>query len=417
MKQTIKILELFGGIGAPRKALTNCGFNVKTIGYVEWWTWAAAAYNALFDNNYQPTDVKTWNLNVDLLFHGSPCQDWSNAGKKDLRTGRSLLYLRTLAIIKELKTKPKYIIWENVIGLISEKHQSYFQHYLKELTELGYTNTWKILNAKDFGIPQSRKRVFVVSIRNDLPQTFNFDNLPTQPMQSLLNFINIHETDVSYFIKSQSMQKAVTTGRVKIIDQYVNTITTKQDRWNNAGALPVPLTNECWEIKEYQDFKNFITIPRNSDGKLINGSYNRFWKINAYTGTVAATNPLKIAIPIVVKNQDHKSKMLITNDQHADETGLTTIPTIITNNSFIIPAINPIPHISIFMINNKPYHLRILTPKETWLLMGFTNQDFAKVQHIPKTHLYHMAGNSIVVPVLEAIFKELLKDFASNAIH
>ena len=100
--KTIKVLELFGGIGAPRKALENIGFNVKTIGYVEWWTLPVQAYNKLFNNDYQPEDVRNWNLDVDLLVHGSPCQDWSNAGKQDLTTGRSLLYLRTLEIIKEL---------------------------------------------------------------------------------------------------------------------------------------------------------------------------------------------------------------------------------------------------------------------------------------------------------------------------
>lgn len=530
----IKVLELFGGIGAPRKALENLGFDVKTIDYVEIWPWAVKGYNLIFNNNFNTQDVKTWNLDIDLLFHGSPCQDWSNAGKQDLSTGRSLLYKKTLEIIKKLNPKPKYIIWENVLGLISKKHKQYFDIYLNELENLGYTNTWKVLNAKDFGIPQSRNRVFVISIRNDINQTFNFDNLKTKEMQPLLNFINIHETDSTYFIKSQSMQKAVAAGRVRIINDFANTVTTKQDRWNNAGALAVPLIikkyeqgkvkvenltsfntdnyvtltdqdkalvktlqsnnrckiavpinnqgfnsngktninlndfmqesyvydstnpnttvgtittnikqskiaipiqNECLEIKEYQDSTNFLVLPRNSDGAVINGAYNRVWKIskyNAYTGTVAASNPLKVAIPVLEVNKNFDYKMSdgskrpigqinkegkitipITNNHSQNKIGVSVIPTITTNGNVkvIIPAISPIPEIPIFIIDSKPYHLRILTPKETWLLMGFTNNDFEKVKDMPKTHLYHMAGNSIVVPVLEAIFSELLKDW------
>ncbi|MGL5268894.1 MAG: DNA cytosine methyltransferase [Spiroplasma sp.] len=188
----LKVLELFGGIGAPRQALENLGVKYKIIDYVKWWPWAVKAYNQMFDNNYKPEDVKDWNLNIDLLFHGSPCQDWSNAGGRDLTKGRSLLYLRTLEIIeKELHPKPKYIVWENVPGLISKKFKPYFQYYLNKLTEFGYTNYWKVLNAKDFGLPQSRNRVFVVSIRNDIKQEFNFENLKTKPMKPLLEFIDI----------------------------------------------------------------------------------------------------------------------------------------------------------------------------------------------------------------------------------
>lgn len=153
----IKVLELFGGIGAPRQALENLKIDFKIIDYVEWWPWAVKAYNQMFDNSYKAEDVRDWNLNVDLLFHGSPCQDWSNAGLRDLSKNRSLLYLRTLEIIeKELNPKPKYIIWENVPGLISKKFKPYFQYYLDKLVELGYKNYWKVLNAKDFGLPQSR---------------------------------------------------------------------------------------------------------------------------------------------------------------------------------------------------------------------------------------------------------------------
>ena len=127
MKNKIKLLELFGGIGAPRKALENIGYEVKSIDYVEILPQAVKAYNELFDNSYKPQSVLDWNLNVDMLVHGSPCQDFSTAGLNDLSSGRSILYERTLEIVEKLlNPRPKYIIWENVVGLL---HKNNIKHF------------------------------------------------------------------------------------------------------------------------------------------------------------------------------------------------------------------------------------------------------------------------------------------------
>lgn len=80
----LKILELFGGIGAPRKALENLGYDIKSIDYVEILPYAVQAYNSIFDNNYDPQNIVGWNLNPDVLIHGSPCQDWSKNGKYEI---------------------------------------------------------------------------------------------------------------------------------------------------------------------------------------------------------------------------------------------------------------------------------------------------------------------------------------------
>lgn len=174
----INLLELFGGIGAPRKALENLGVDVKSIDYVEILPYAVKAYNAIFNNDYKPQDIKLWNLNVDILIHGSPCQDFSCAGLNDLTTGRSILYQKTLDIIEyDLIPRPKVIIWENVKALIQGKNAEHFAHYLSEMERLGYNSYYSILNSIEFGIPQNRERVFVISIRKDLKVKFDFDKL------------------------------------------------------------------------------------------------------------------------------------------------------------------------------------------------------------------------------------------------
>lgn len=103
MKGTTNILELFGGVGAPRRALELCGLNVKSIDYVEILPYAVMAYNNIFDISYKPQNIINWNMDVDILIHGSPCQDFTKEGKNDINTGRSILYNRTLEIIESVE--------------------------------------------------------------------------------------------------------------------------------------------------------------------------------------------------------------------------------------------------------------------------------------------------------------------------
>ena len=168
----IKILELFGGIGACSKALERLGIDYEIADYVEINKYAVASFNAMHNTNFEPQDIKEWNkdIEVDLIMHGSPCQDFSLAGKqaggdKDSGTRSSLMY-ETLRIVNKLK--PKYVIWENVKNLISKKHKHNFDAYIEEMNNLGYNSYYQVLNAKDYGIPQNRERVFTISIRKDL---------------------------------------------------------------------------------------------------------------------------------------------------------------------------------------------------------------------------------------------------------
>ena len=164
----IKILELFGGIGALTKAFKRLGIPHKVVDYVEIDKYAVASYNAMNNTNFEPQDICEWDkdIEVDLIMHGSPCQDFSISGKGaggDEGSGtRSSLMYETIRIVKKLK--PKYVIWENVKNLLSKKHIHNFNAYLEIMEQLGYTNYYQVLNAKDYGIPQNRERVFTISI-------------------------------------------------------------------------------------------------------------------------------------------------------------------------------------------------------------------------------------------------------------
>ena len=122
----IQILELFGGIGSPRCALRNLGIPVKSIDYVEIDEKAVRSYNAMFESDMKqsPQTVVGWNLQPDILIHGSPCQDFSIAGhQKGADEGsetRSSLMWETVHIIEQMgRWKPKVVIWENVKNVLS----------------------------------------------------------------------------------------------------------------------------------------------------------------------------------------------------------------------------------------------------------------------------------------------------------
>lgn len=129
---------------------------------------AIASFNAIHGTNFETQDIITWDKDIecDLIMHGSPCQDFSLAGKQaggDIGSGtRSSLMYETIRIVGKLR--PKYVVWENVKNVLSKKHRHNFDNYLTAMQSLGYTNYYKVLNAKDYGIPQNRERVFTISI-------------------------------------------------------------------------------------------------------------------------------------------------------------------------------------------------------------------------------------------------------------
>ncbi|HGD1900274.1 TPA: DNA cytosine methyltransferase [Streptococcus agalactiae] len=246
----VKILELFGGIGAIRKAFINLKISYEVVDYVEIDKACVKSYNALYGEAYKPKSVvgyKAPNEKIDLIMHGSPCQDFSRIGKKQggaKNSGtRSSLLFETIRIIKEMKEKPKWIIWENVKGVLDRNMRDSFFIYLKELEDLGYESKYEILNAMDFGIPQKRERIFVVSYLG--ANNFSFNKLERKETRPLSDFF---EKDVSelYTMTQPYMLKFLNKGidnsfkgRLKIIKDFSYTISTKQMRVPNSGIIDI----------------------------------------------------------------------------------------------------------------------------------------------------------------------------------
>lgn len=287
----IQILELFGGIGSPRIALRNLGIPVKAIDYVEIDEKAVRSYNAMFSDelNYKTQSVVGWNLKPDILIHGSPCQDFSIAGQqKGADEGsetRSSLMWETIRIIQNMgEWKPKYVIWENVKNVLSKHMKVNFNRYISEMEKLGYVSSYSILDAREFGLPQARERVFTVSTLDG--EKFNFNDLIRLPMRKLTEFlIKNDEVPAIYDVTQPSVYFVIgKTGikRATVIKDFAYTITTRQDRTPaqvidcGNGRFRYLTELECWRLQGYkdQDFYRAKAVQKRS-GRYYTALYNQ----------------------------------------------------------------------------------------------------------------------------------------------
>lgn len=291
----LQTLELFGGIGAPRCAFRNIGLPVKAIDYVEIDQKAVDSYNQMFiaDLPYKTQTVVGYNLKPTILIHGSPCQDFSIAGQQkgaDIGSEtRSSLMWETIHIIQQMgEWKPQYVLWENVPNVLSKHMRSNFNRYIKEMSKLGYVSSYAILDARDFGLPQARRRVITISSLDGIP--FDFDDLIKIPMRPLSEYL---EADVpSYYeVKQPSMLKIIRgdrdstfKGRVPIIKDFAMTITCKQMRCPNSGVIDLGngkfryLTEcECWRLQGFsdEDYKAALSVHPSRNGKLNSTLYKQ----------------------------------------------------------------------------------------------------------------------------------------------
>lgn len=144
---------------------------------------------------------------IDLFTYSSPCQDISQAGKQmGLKEGsdtRSALLWRVADAVEVLR--PKYLLQENVAALVSKKFLPDFQKWLDKLSSLGYVSRWARLNAKDYGVPQNRDRVFCLSMRKDVAFDYQFPD--PIPLKRKLEDMLQEEVDTRFFLKDEAVSK------------------------------------------------------------------------------------------------------------------------------------------------------------------------------------------------------------------
>lgn len=403
--------------------LIEPNIDYELVGWSEIDKFAIKAHNALFlqwtDRNFGDISQIDWNQvpDFDLFTYSSPCQDFSNAGKmqggeKGSGTRSSLLWECEKAIRAKM---PKYLLFENVASILNKRNVHTFNSWLNVLSSIGYTNYWQILNAKDYGVPQSRKRVFCVSILNGT-QPYYFPK--AQETDLRVKDILEDNVDESYYLSDKYLERFYKTGNVwkgmsGIVcdpEQLSHTITTNK---GDGAKIAVtyqqqlePRTDGCSNTLTSVQKDNLIIEP----DKVVAALRGREPVVLGWTrdskGNVVNRHPVEISNTITSTKRDNTQNYVVE---------LTTIQRGHGYNpggefKDVTPTITG----STWHFNNVlklGCRIRKYTERESFRLMGVADSESDKIrQVVSKSQCYKLAGNSIVVDVLVAIFNQLFSE-------
>lgn len=459
----ITINELFSGIGAQVAAFKRLNIPYKVIGISEIDKYAIQSYEAINGSvrNYGDiTQIERLDY-ADLWTYSFPCQDLSVAGKQrgiseETRSGLLLHVERLLTKSVLYGTQPKYLLLENVKALVSKKFMSDFQRWLDKLEQLGYNNYWQVLNAKDYGIPQNRERVFVVSIRKDIDiKGYKFPS--PVPLEKRLKDMLEPWVDIKYYLSEDKVEKFLNSN-----------FHQERDRLQTKDYCDTLLARDYKDPKLVKEVSNTI---RCGGGGSLNGKHT--WDIiveplqikeatqkgyaEAYDGdsvsldqpnsktrrgrvgkqisntltcsyNIGVVEPKIIQVAQIYPNSGNPQAGRVYDDNGISPamdtcSGGNRMPKIL--EQFRVDDYDPFldeledeEYDGVFDLESRidpeeiGYRIRKLTPRECWRLMGFTDIEFdcAKLSGVSNSQLYKQAGNSIVVDVLVAIFRELFDD-------
>ena len=300
---------------------------------------------------------------------------------------RSGLFFDALRIIEEIQ--PRVAIAENVKNLVGKKFKPQFDIILDSLDKAGYNNYWQVLNAKDYGIPQNRERVFIVSIRKDIDNGFEFPK--AVPLQLRLKDMLDDEVDEKYYLSKEQIDRINNSNFMQ-----------EKKRLQEKDYVDTLLA------RDYKDPKCVVVEPKRIGGlfdtETSKHQAGSIWDKECISPTIDTMQggyrqPL-VTIDDNVSNDEIKINVIgnyspsgYDASRIVDENRLA--PTVKENHGTVTATI-------------QNYRIRKLTPKECWKLMGFDDEDFEKAEKVnSNTQLYKQAGNSIVVDVLENIFSKL----------
>ena len=414
---TIRVFEAFSGVGSQRMALRNLGIDHEVVAISDVDEFTVKSYTAIHDNDKTVSEVseeemqdylekrniplndkgvrkilkgkklkefyeacvKSNNLgdiskvethdipDHDLFTYSFPCSDVSVAGKgsgldegSDTRSG--LLWECQKVIYGK---RPKYLLLENVKNLVGKKHKHNFDKWLEWLEKQGYTNYWQVLNAKDYGVPQNRERVFVVSILGH-HEPYEFP----EPIELELRLKDVleDEVDEKYYLDNEKANKLIST----VASKHDINEPTPTD-----GGLKKPKPREVANtitarydagVSNQQSMGTMVIEPK---AERIGGIFDKDGTKHQ-AGAVWDKNQLS---PTLDTMQGGWRQPSVVDGEYRDD-----------------------------------LRIRKLSPLECWRLMGFSDDDFHKAEGVnSNSQLYKQAGNSIVVDVLEGIFKQLLE--------
>lgn len=376
----IRLIELFAGYGSQAMALERIGAEFEHYKVVEFDKFAINSYNAVHGTDFQPTDIRNIHASdleitdIDkycyIMTYSFPCTDLSVAGKmKGMKKGsgtRSGLLWEVERLLREMNERPQILLMENVTQVHGNKNMEDFKMWISFIESIGYQNYWQDLNAKDFGVPQNRERCFMVSLLGNY--TYHFPLIERERELQLTDVLE-NTVEEKYYLHSEKAKK--------LIEQLI--------------------------------VRNVLT--EQSEGKkCVDGTIN-----NPKEKEIA--NCIKARYDCGVSNQRSTGNMVVEKMQKINVVGTMDNTLDHTfesaNRVYSTEGIAPTVHTcggggTEIKVLTDEYNIRKLTPRECGRLMGVSDEDIDKMEAVnSNTQLYKQFGNSIVVDVLCAIFKQL----------
>lgn len=439
----IKFFDIFAGIGGFRSGLeTLDGF--ECVGYCEIDRYARQAYEAMYNTGGEiyfddarkiiPEQLPDF----DLITGGFPCQSFSIAGaRKGFNDTRGTLFFE-IARIAAVK-RPKYLFLENVPGLLNHNKGRTFETILNTLDELGYDVCWQILNSKNFGVPQSRNRVYIVGY------------LRGKCAGEVLSFTQTSR-------KTLIQRKSGGQGRRIYSSQGLScTLTSGSGGFGgHSGLYLIENIKECeLPIKSKTELGYQIAYPGDSIDIAfleINSRRGRVGSQIAHTLTTVPTqsvfcllkddenraghSQLMRDVKLIEKNKLPNTENCVHFIDMNPDPKLTEIARCITARQDSGVSNHKAEHSGVFEENRNIFcndekfavafvesngevhigRIRKLTPRECWRLQGFTDEQFdkAKKTGLSDSRLYKMAGNAVTVNVISEIGKIIRKVNSKN---
>lgn len=326
-----------------------------------------ANYDLSEDNfhwNVAFLDGKQYTGQVDLFVGGSPCQSFSLVGKqRGLEDTRGTLFYEYARLVDEIK--PKVFIYENVRAVTSHDGGRTWEKMQEVFNELGYSFSWQILNAKDYGIPQNRERLFVVGFRNDLKLTKEFSFPKPIELKKVMKDFLIENAPGGYFLPQKGVEFVTKeknlTKRFTQIDGDIQLCQKKNQQFNWHGDFVFQSEDDA-KRNNIPDLEKYFLSEKVKKYVLSSGTKNFYSK---------PKTDLEIARPLLTTmHKMHRAGV----DNYVTTEG----------------------------------RLRKLTPRECMRLMGFSDE-FKIV--VSDTSAYQQAGNSIVVDVLIHIMESIIESY------
>lgn len=417
--------EAFAGIGAWGKALERVtarhGDTHEVKGYWEFDKYASNAFAAVHNvseglNHWDITEDKHNLESAEIFFYSPPCQTFSLAGKREGRdVDKGNLFWNALRKIKAVK--PKYAIMENVANL-AQQFESDFKDMLISLDEAGYISYNKVLNSKDYGIPQNRERIFIVSIRKDVYESGVRFEWP-EKMELKLRLKDLLESDVDekYYISDSAIKRLIGDGsgyssKVRTGDDIAGCVLASD--YNLARGMNLLQVEQIGNISESNSFGGNPQVGRVYSSNGLSPTLSTMQgggqepKILVKSATSCNQG---IVLPCIAasrgRDKDNPSNRATGNknmEQRLElkQDGTSNTLTSVQKDNYVV---------------QQDLRIRKLTPLECFRLQGFDDEDYYKaVEAYDKkwkvgasdSQMYKRACNSITVNVIEEILEQLL---------